>query len=529
LTGKHFVRAHDHVPDTREGFLPHWLPPWLVWLVGILLVMASVGLGFFIGTQRVVRLEINGVHFSHRTHQTTVPGVLDELGIVLHPADVLEAPASLVLLSAQLSLPSDGVPQLLASTLSSEEPIVVRIARPVYVLHDGALSAQRTHAQDVDEALRGLGVSVSAHDQLSLDQAACTLATPWPAPVVGRHVTPAALVSALRRPMRIALQRAIDVRVQDGATERILHTTAPTVGEALSEAGIPIYAADQVLPSLDAGLGVALTVYIQRSTPLFVDIGGSLTIVRTQATTASAVLDELGLTLEASDYVLPNPNASIEEGMRVSLVRVHEERYLEETPIGYEIRYEPDPTLDIDNRAVSTWGREGARRRLVTVRYENGQELYRSEQESWIAQEPIDRVIRYGTQITVRTLQTASGPIEYWRHLRMLATSYSPSTAGVSRSASYFGLTRLGIPATHGMVAVDPRVINLRQHVYVPGYGQALAADTGGAIKWRRIDLCYDDDNLVLWRRWVDVYVLTPIPSSDRITWIIPNQPVERE
>ena len=513
----------------HEGLLPRWLPAWSVWLMGILLVMAAIGMGFFIGTQRVVRLEINGVHFTHRTHQTTVTGVLDELGIVLHSADILEAQASSVLLSAQLPGSSEGGRQLLASTLNNDDPIVVHIARPVYVLHDGTLSARRIHAQGVGEALRELNVSIGAHDQLFLNQALCSLETTWPAPAAGRHVTPAALVSALREPMRIALRRAIDVRVHDGAIERILHTTAPTVGEALSEAGIPIHAADRVLPSLDSGLSVALTVHIQRSTPLFVDIGGLVTIVRTRATTASALLDELGLTLDAWDYVLPDPNASIEEGMRVSLVRVHEERYVEETPIGYEIRYEPDPALDIDNRAVSTWGREGAHRRLVTVRYENGQELYRSEQESWIAQEPVDRVIRYGTKITVRTLQTASGPIEYWRHLRMLATSYSPSTAGVSRSASYFGLTRLGIPASRGMVAVDPRVINLRQNVYVPGYGQALAADTGGAIKWRRIDLCYDDHNLVLWHRWVDVYVMTPVPPSDRITWIIPNQPVERE
>jgi resuscitation-promoting factor RpfB len=523
------VTDHEEAPSNEERLLPRWLPAWSVLLMGILLVMAAIGVGFFIGTQRVVHLEINGVQFTHRTHQTTVPGVLDELGIVLHPADILEAQASSVLLSAQLPSPSEGALQLLASTLNSDDPIVVRIARPVYVLHDGTLSARRTHTRDVGEALGELDVSVGAHDQLFLDQALCTPRTPWPEPAVARHVTPAALVSALRRPMRIALHRAIHVRVQDGASERMLHTIAPTVGEALSEAGISIYAADQVFPSLDTELSVALTVHIQRSTLLFVDIGGLLTVVRTRATTASAVLDELGLTLDAWDYVLPDPHAAIERGMRVSLVRVHEERYLEETPIGYEIRYEPDPALDIDNRAVSTWGREGARRRLVTVRYENGQELYRSEQDTWIAQEPIDRVIRYGTKITVRTLQTASGSIEYWRHLRMLATSYSPSTAGVARTASYFGLTRLGIPARHGLVAVDPRVISLRQNVYIPGYGQALAADTGGAIKWRRIDLCYDDDNLVLWRRWVDVYVMTPIPSNDRITWIIPNQPVERE
>jgi len=63
----------------------------------------------------------------------------------------------------------------------------------------------------------------------------------------------------------------------------------------------------------------------------------------------------------------------------------------------------------------------------------------------------------------------------------------------------------------------------------VPGYGPAIAADTGSAILWRRIDLCYDLDNLVLWHKWVDVYLLDPIPSRDQILWQVPNTPVEKE
>lgn len=52
--------------------------------------------------------------------------------------------------------------------------------------------------------------------------------------------------------------------------------------------------------------------------------------------------------------------------------------------------------------------------------------------------------------------------------------------------------------------------------MYVPGYGVGIACDTGGAIVGKRIDLGYDDDNLKLWARWVDVYLLTPVPSQIR-------------
>ena len=118
--------------------------------------------------------------------------------------------------------------------------------------------------------------------------------------------------------------------------------------------------------------------------------------------------------------------------------------------------------------------------------------------------------------------------LRYWRHLRMLATSYTAATSGKSRNHPAYGITRTGIRATLGVVAVDPRVVRLGTQLYVPGYGTALAADTGGAIKGRRIDLAYDEDNLVLWRRWVDIYLLEPVPSPEQIPWVIPAWAAER-
>lgn len=51
------------------------------------------------------------------------------------------------------------------------------------------------------------------------------------------------------------------------------------------------------------------------------------------------------------------------------------------------------------------------------------------------------------------------------------------------------GTTATGIPAGPGVVAVDPTVIPLGTRMTIPGYGEGVAADTGGAIKGLRIDL----------------------------------------
>ena len=79
-----------------------------------------------------------------------------------------------------------------------------------------------------------------------------------------------------------------------------------------------------------------------------------------------------------------------------------------------------------------------------------------------------------------------------------------------------------------GVVAVDPTLIPLRTRVYVPGYGFGDALDTGSAIKFKRIDLGYDDHNLQLWSKWVDVYLLWPPPPEHQIEWRVRNWPIEQ-
>lgn len=53
------------------------------------------------------------------------------------------------------------------------------------------------------------------------------------------------------------------------------------------------------------------------------------------------------------------------------------------------------------------------------------------------------------------------------------------------------GRTATGLPVGWGVVAVDPSVIPLGTHMTVPGYGEAVAADTGGAIVGSTIDLWF--------------------------------------
>ncbi len=109
------------------------------------------------------------------------------------------------------------------------------------------------------------------------------------------------------------------------------------------------------------------------------------------------------------------------------------------------------------------------------------------------------------TSDTFTYLRRASTePGRYSRSLIMTASAYSASDPG---NSSY---TARGSFLRKGLVAVDPSVIPLGTRLYIPGYGYAIADDTGGNIRGNRIDLAFDSrsEALQFGMQKVTVYIL---------------------
>lgn len=83
-----------------------------------------------------------------------------------------------------------------------------------------------------------------------------------------------------------------------------------------------------------------------------------------------------------------------------------------------------------------------------------------------------------------------SGSLRSGQVLTMVATAYDGC---YECNKPYYGYpSYIGLPLAHGIVAVDPKVIPMGTRLYVQGYGNAIAADQGNAIKGYRIDLFFD-------------------------------------
>jgi 3D (Asp-Asp-Asp) domain-containing protein len=88
---------------------------------------------------------------------------------------------------------------------------------------------------------------------------------------------------------------------------------------------------------------------------------------------------------------------------------------------------------------------------------------------------------------TTKTSTSKSTKLKVVKTITVSATAYTANCKNCS------GITATGINLKKNpklkVISVDPKVIKLGTKVYVEGYGYAIAGDTGGAIKGKKIDI----------------------------------------
>ena len=302
-----------------------------------------------------------------------------------------------------------------------------------------------------------------------------------------------------------------EVEVVDGERKQKYRTFSSTVEEFIEEKELQVEPEDIVIPSRERHLQDGSTIYLERGSPVTIQLEEETKEVVTHAVTVEGLLQEQEINLGEEDRVVPPLKEKISDGEKVKVVnlnRQEKEYIIEEEEMPYSTLKIANPSLKKGEKKVIEEGKAGLRENKIQVVFNEGEEILREKVSSAVAEEPVDRIIEYGGD---ENISRGEKNLEYEEVLKVEATAYCPGTpaskcpinsTGASECTGYYndGRTFTGKEAVAGegtlknphIVAVDPSIIPLKSLLYVEGLGFAKAEDTGSAIKGKIIDVLFD-------------------------------------
>ncbi|MGM0754505.1 MAG: ubiquitin-like domain-containing protein [Bacillota bacterium] len=341
---------------------------------------------------------------------------------------------------------------------------------------DGEQKEIRTHANTIQDILKELEISTRSEDYL------------YPS---GN--------TKVSNNMNIVWEPAKQVEVVVGDQTKKVWTTADTVKELLSENEIKVGEHDKVKPGLSEKVTGNMNVKIDTAFSLKLVNGGKEQKVWSTSTTVADFLKQQGITLKDSDRVEPSLDKVVKANDVVNVVRVEKVTDVVEETKDFTVISKKDSDLSKGKEKVVQEGKNGLIEKKFEVVKENGKEVSRKLVSEKVVKESQDKIINVGTKVLVAQVSrgssssnssaSASAAPSGGREFYVSSTAYTASCNGCS------GYTATGINLKSNpnvkVIAVDPSVIPLGTKVYVEGYGYAVAADTGGAIKGNKIDVFF--------------------------------------
>ena len=308
----------------------------------------------------------------------------------------------------------------------------------------------------------------------------------------------------------INMRKTITIEL-DGKEETFV-TYKRTVKDVLDAQGVTIDPKDKVQPALNSNVSERDTISIKRAVSVELTVGDSKIEIDTAENTIGDMLEvekeELknqGIEFnEELDEIKPSLDTQITSDLKINLVKVEVKSELASEAIEFDVILEEDSNLDSGLEEVKQEGAAGKKEVLYEIVYKNGKEVSRTVKSSKVMAEPVNKIVAQGTR---RTFASRDGQL-----LNYKSVLYVESTAYSGGGVTATGTVPVRDPNGVSTIAVDPRVIPLGSLVYVEGYGKAIAADTGGAIKGNIVDV-YVNSNEEAVNNWgrkynVPVYIL---------------------
>lgn len=301
------------------------------------------------------------------------------------------------------------------------------------------------------------------------------------------------------------------ITITDGTDNIVVSTLSNTVAEVFEEKGIEIDDKTTVSKDLDETIKNGDEIVIKRPFNITLKVNSESTPIVTNKTTVGDIINEYS-SLIGEEYELENVTEStrLYNNLVIKVHVVTDEIITTTEEIPFETKKVENPEMEEGTEKVTQEGKNGVLQITKKQYYYKGKVQKLEEVGREVIEEPVDKIIEVGTKKKEEPKQTtaeAAGTIDgmtFKKAINMVSTAYTPYDSGCT------GVTASGMAASKGVAAVDTSVIPFGTKLYIPGYGIAIAADTGGAINGNRIDLCYNTISEAYgWgRRNVTVYIL---------------------
>ncbi|EDN2222141.1 hypothetical protein GHW39_13945 [Listeria monocytogenes] len=365
----------------------------------------------------------------------------------------------------------------------------------ITIVNAGEKIESRTHAKTVSEALDEAGIKVSERDEIA----------------PGKN-------AEIKDGMEIKYLPARQITINDNGTKKDVWSTKANVADLLKDENITTRPQDVLNVALDTKLKNGLEVNINRAIQLSLQNGEKKDTVWTTKTKVSDLLAEKNIKLDQDDRVSPAKDSNLKEKMTVEVTYVNSKAEKKNEQVKFETVYKEDDSLNKGVEKVVQEGKNGKKVVEYKVTFENGKEKKRDVIKENVTSNKTDKVVVRGTKEKVVATPVSNVSTSSATSSSLSSASSTPSGGKTykmeSTAYSGGGTTAYGInlSANPGLkvIAVDPRIIPLGSKVWVEGYGEAIAGDTGGAIKGNIVDVYFPNESQCYsWgRRMVTVKVL---------------------
>jgi uncharacterized protein YabE (DUF348 family) len=288
-----------------------------------------------------------------------------------------------------------------------------------------------------------------------------------------------------------------------------LVTYKKTLAQALQRNNIIIGPKDKVDVSLNSEVTNNDIINIKRAVNVSVAVDGQELNILSAEETLTSMLNAEGIVLNSEDKILPEKESELTDGMKVAITRVETKTFTSSEPIEFSTVIKTDSDMLSVQKKTLQEGKSGEKQITTNVVYEDGEEVSRAVVDETVVSKPVDKIVAQGT---VPTLSVSRGgnPVGYTKKLTVRATAYtSAGNSGNARTSSGRSTLR-DTTGGYSTIAVDTSVIPYGTKLYIEGYGFAVAADTGSAIKGNTIDVFFNSTSEVYnWGvRYVTAYIL---------------------